>query len=83
MTYTQITSSPDGESRFEDVPLLSPIAWEAKLVRLQPVPPGRTSPLRREPEPTLATVLTGWIEISTSLGVTKRFGPGQAMGLSS
>lgn len=29
--------------------------------------------------PTLATVLSGWIEITTSLGETRRFGPGQAM----
>ncbi len=79
MTYTQVVCGPDGESRFDDVDLPAPMAWDAKLVRLQPVPLGRTSPLHPEPAPTLATVVTGWIEITTSQGETRRFGPGQAM----
>jgi hypothetical protein len=37
------------------------------------------SPLHQEPSPTMATVLRGWIEITTSKGVTRRFRPGEAM----
>lgn len=78
MIYTQV-SGPEGESRFEDLELLSPIAWEAMLISLQPVQASRTGPLHPEPRPTLATVLTGWIEITPSLGVTRGLGSSQAM----
>ena len=40
MTYTRIVTGPDGESRFEDVELYSPLVWDARHLRLQPVPAG-------------------------------------------
>ena len=79
MTYTRIVTGPDGESRFEDVELYSPLVWDARHLRLQPVPEGHSSPLHPEPMPTFATVLSGWIEITSSLGVTRRFGAGHGM----
>lgn len=79
MILTRIVGGPDGESRFENGPLTSALALQSHLVRLQPIPPGHTSPLHPEPSPTLATVLGGWTEITTSLGETRRFGPGHVM----
>ena len=55
------------------------LVWDAQHLRLQPVPAGHSSTLHPEPMPTFATVLSGWIEITSSLGVTRRFGPGHGM----
>ena len=79
MTYTQIVTGPNGESRFEDIELRLPLDWDAQHLRRQPVPAGRTSPHHPEPMPSFATVLSGWIEITSSLGVMRRFGPGHGM----
>jgi hypothetical protein len=79
MKVVSITDGPDDESRFEDMDQGTVIEWDSHRLRLQEVPAGSESPLHPEPSPAMATVLKGWIRITTSLGDSRTLHPGDAM----
>jgi hypothetical protein len=77
--YACIRADGTGASVFDDVESTGLAEWSARTARLQPVPPNLKGPLHPEPEPTLATVLAGWVEITSSGGKIRRLASGETM----
>lgn len=79
LRFACVTSDENGRSHFSDVELEGLTEWDAHLARLVRVPAGHASERQPEPEPTLATVISGTVTIGTSDGATRTLTQGTTM----